>query len=363
MLLMIVLLVYCLKSVLSGALVMKNVRFWQWSGIVTCLPIFATSFCSHPLVLPMYFNLRQQSVERMNVACKQATITISIFYTIVGLCGYLPLTEAVPGDILATLPRSIVTDGIHAMFFISLTASFPLIILPCRQAINTLFFEQQKEDGTFSVSGDMPFHRHVTTTVLVVYSTMIMGVLVPDVQTVLGIMGTTTGSAICFIYPSAIHAKLRKVTFTGRIVLGVGIFLLLIRASSVSYLKEGEFQLQPVRKSIVVDELGNTEPIGRNKGSRLPELMDNGGDSRLKLNSRGLIYRPRDEEDTDTVVNKETASTKEVIQPLEAGLPSAPGREEILKELKEMKRTKTFTPLSELRPRAKAPSPAIGRGT
>ncbi|XP_067912916.1 solute carrier family 38 member 10-like isoform X3 [Heterodontus francisci] len=109
MLLMIVLLVYCLNSVLSGELVLDNVSLWQWSGIATCLPIFATSFCCHPLVLPMYFNLRGQSVERMNIACKQATITTFTFYTLIGLCGYLPLTEAVPGDILAALPPSFVT--------------------------------------------------------------------------------------------------------------------------------------------------------------------------------------------------------------------------------------------------------------
>ncbi|XP_067912914.1 putative sodium-coupled neutral amino acid transporter 10 isoform X2 [Heterodontus francisci] len=367
MLLMIVLLVYCLNSVLSGELVLDNVSLWQWSGIATCLPIFATSFCCHPLVLPMYFNLRGQSVERMNIACKQATITTFTFYTLIGLCGYLPLTEAVPGDILAALPPSFVTHGIRAIFLISLTSSFPLIILPCRQAINTLLFEQQKEDGTFSVSGDMPLHQHVTATVLIVYCTMTVGVLVPDVETVLGIMGTTMGSVICFICPSAIHAKLRKDTFTGRILLGVGIILLLIRASSISDLNAGDFHLQPVRKSIVLDESGNAKPTYRRKGPAppigpvLPELTTNGGDTQLKRTGRGLTYRPRDKEGTSSVINKKTASTKEAVLLPEVGLSPTPSKEETLKELKEMERTKAFMSLSEIGPTVTTPKPPTGR--
>ncbi|XP_041062807.1 putative sodium-coupled neutral amino acid transporter 10 isoform X2 [Carcharodon carcharias] len=363
MLLMIVLLVYCLKSMLSGDLKMEKVLLWQWSGIATSLPIFATSFCCHPLVLPIYFNLRGQSLERMNVVCKQATIITFTFYTVIGLSGYLPLPEAVPGDILAALPPSFETHGIRAIFLISLTSSFPLIILPCRQAISTLLIEQQKEDGTFSVSGDMPFHQHVTATVLLVYCTMIMGVLVPNVETVLGIMGTTMGSFICFICPSVIHARLRKDTFTGRVVLGMGVLLLLIRASSIANLNRENFHLQPVRKSIVVDESGTAELTYRNKdvptpptGLVSPELISNAGDKQFKQEGGWLIYMPGGT-GASTVVSKEAASSKEVVQLREAGSST----EERLKEWEETERRKVITPLSEIQQKAKTSNPPTGR--
>ncbi|XP_041062808.1 putative sodium-coupled neutral amino acid transporter 10 isoform X3 [Carcharodon carcharias] len=357
------LLVYCLKSMLSGDLKMEKVLLWQWSGIATSLPIFATSFCCHPLVLPIYFNLRGQSLERMNVVCKQATIITFTFYTVIGLSGYLPLPEAVPGDILAALPPSFETHGIRAIFLISLTSSFPLIILPCRQAISTLLIEQQKEDGTFSVSGDMPFHQHVTATVLLVYCTMIMGVLVPNVETVLGIMGTTMGSFICFICPSVIHARLRKDTFTGRVVLGMGVLLLLIRASSIANLNRENFHLQPVRKSIVVDESGTAELTYRNKdvptpptGLVSPELISNAGDKQFKQEGGWLIYMPGGT-GASTVVSKEAASSKEVVQLREAGSST----EERLKEWEETERRKVITPLSEIQQKAKTSNPPTGR--
>ncbi|XP_043567212.1 putative sodium-coupled neutral amino acid transporter 10 [Chiloscyllium plagiosum] len=294
-LLMIVLLLYCLNSMISGELVMEKVRFWQWPGIATTLPIFATSFCGHPLVLPMYFNLRGQSVEQMNVICKQATITTFAFYTVVGVCGYLTLVEAVPGDILAALPPSFATHGTRAIFLISLTLSFPLVILPCRQAISTLLFEQEKEDGTFSVSGDMPLCQHVITTMVIVYGTMIMGILVPDVQTVLAIIGTTMGTVICFICPSVFHAKLRKDTFTGRIVLGFGILLLLIRASSITDLNGEELQLQPIRKSRVPDESGNAKIALRSGGSAVVAMRPDHVQPVPRLPSGLKVFQPSGE--------------------------------------------------------------------
>ncbi|XP_051877464.1 putative sodium-coupled neutral amino acid transporter 10 isoform X2 [Pristis pectinata] len=263
------LVVNCLNSALSGGLLLEKVHLWHWSGIPTCLPILATSFCGHPLVLPIYFNFQGQTVDqRMQPSSKQASLLVT-FYTMVGLSGYLYSVESVPGDILAALPPSAVTDCIHAIFLMSLTSSFPLVILPCRQAINTLLFEQQKEDGTFSVSGEMPFLRHVVCTMLIVYCTMIMGVLVPDVQTVLAVMGTTMGSVICFICPSAIYAKLHKDTFRGKIIFGVGIVLLLIRTSSISDFTGTEILQQPIRKSIVAEEMRNVKLTNITKGLSL----------------------------------------------------------------------------------------------
>ncbi|XP_078095929.1 solute carrier family 38 member 10-like [Mustelus asterias] len=356
LLLIIVLLAFCLNFVLSGALVTENVRLWHWSGIATSLPIFATSFCCHPLVLPIYFNLRGQSVERMNSVFKQATIITFIFYTVVGLCGYLPLTEAVPGDILAALPPNFVTHGMRAIFFISLALSFPLVILPCRQAISTLLIEQQKEDGTFSVSGDMPFHQHVAATVLIVYCTMSLGVLVPNVETVLGIMGTTMGSFICFIFPSVIHAKLQKHTFTGRVVLGVGILLLLIRASSIINLNGEKFNLQPVRKTLAADESGIAKPAFRDKGPVLPEWMNDDGERQLNRKGRGLIQSPG-ETSASPVVNREAADTEEAVQLRDAGSST----EERFKELRETERRKMLKILSEIRQKAKLSKPPTGR--
>uniref|UniRef100_A0A4W3JTW5 Putative sodium-coupled neutral amino acid transporter 10 n=1 Tax=Callorhinchus milii TaxID=7868 RepID=A0A4W3JTW5_CALMI len=174
------LLARCLDTVSSGRLATPQIRLWHWSGITTCLPIFGSMFICQPQVLPMYFSLKERSVERMELAFKQAITISCTFYTIVGLCGYIPLPQTVPGNILATLPSTTAIDYVRLMFLFSMVMSFPLVVLPCRQAINTLLFEQQREDGTFSVSGDMPRQRHVIVTVLVVFSTMTVGALVQD---------------------------------------------------------------------------------------------------------------------------------------------------------------------------------------
>eukprot|EP00062_Callorhinchus_milii_P020197 gi/632975578/ref/XP_007904306.1/ PREDICTED: putative sodium-coupled neutral amino acid transporter 10 isoform X1 [Callorhinchus milii] len=322
------LLARCLDTVSSGRLATPQIRLWHWSGITTCLPIFGSMFICQPQVLPMYFSLKERSVERMELAFKQAITISCTFYTIVGLCGYIPLPQTVPGNILATLPSTTAIDYVRLMFLFSMVMSFPLVVLPCRQAINTLLFEQQREDGTFSVSGDMPRQRHVIVTVLVVFSTMTVGALVQDVETVFGVIGTTAGSIISLICPPIIHAKLHRYTSAGRVILGVGIFLLLIRVSSVTVLEGVEIHGKPVRKSITSDVLTHNHTKHSVREQVLPVLVSNDEGRQMRPNEGGPTYKQGEKKEPSHTVtgDSETAMLRE------AGLATSPSKGENLRK-------------------------------
>lgn len=226
-----------------------NVYWWRVSGVTQCLPIFSMALSCQMQIFEVYESLPNQTIEKMNHIVKYATGICTLVYICVGFFGYVAFyDQAFAGNVLLSLSPSLASDIICMGFVLSVAVSFPLVVFPCRASLYSLLYHRvsasEEIDERFRVMDSdnisflqpliqshsetthyIPEHRFKYITISIVLVALVIGIFIPSIELIIGLVGSTIGVAICIMFPASVFIKINKKNSTERLSAQVTFFI------------------------------------------------------------------------------------------------------------------------------------------
>ncbi|XP_030388078.1 putative sodium-coupled neutral amino acid transporter 10 isoform X2 [Scaptodrosophila lebanonensis] len=190
-----------------------KVVYWEPAGVLQCLPIFSMALSCQMQLFEVFESINNQSLEKLNGIVTNATWICTLVYIAVGFFGYVAFcTHNFSGNILVNLSPSFGSDIIKIGFVLSIAFSFPLVIFPCRASIYSLLYRKGHVDATNYI----PEQRFRAITLFIVGFSLCIALVIPSVELIIGLVGSTIGVAICIMFPASSFRKIIKKESTER---------------------------------------------------------------------------------------------------------------------------------------------------
>lgn len=218
-----------------------NVNYWRPAGILQCLPIFSMALFCQTQLFEIYETIPNASLEKMNDVVRGALNICTLVYMCVGLFGYIAFcTQSFTGNILLSFEPSVTSELIKLGFVFSLAFSFPLVIFPCRASLNSLLFRRvHTHEPSINYLSESRFR---CLTIAIVSISLTIGILVPNIEFVLGIVGSTIGVMICLIFPAvffiSINSKNTNERLVAQSILIIGVWIVVLGTYANLYAME-----------------------------------------------------------------------------------------------------------------------------
>ncbi|XP_071451194.1 putative sodium-coupled neutral amino acid transporter 10 [Hetaerina americana] len=228
---------------------LQYVNLWRPAGILQCIPIFAMALSCQTQVFEIYETLPDPSPSKMNEVVRAAVNICTGVYVCMGFFGYVAVcrppsspvisdvgldpSPTLTGNILMSFPSSFTMQAIKLFFVASVACSFPLVIFPCRASLHSLLFRRAPHHETgMGVSGGgggsvaastasllppgggggqvierIPERRFRLLTISLVAGSLAVAFALPDIELVLGLVGSSIGTITCLLLPALCFLK------------------------------------------------------------------------------------------------------------------------------------------------------------
>nr|XP_058957878.1 putative sodium-coupled neutral amino acid transporter 10 isoform X1 [Pocillopora verrucosa] len=218
-----------LPKIMEGSW-LYDLNYWRPEKLLHYLPIFALAFTCQTQLFALYETLPEPSVKKMEGVVNTGINIVASVYFLVGFFGYVSFySVGVKGDMLTNYGNTFISQIIKLGFVMSVIVSFPLMVYPLRASLHSLIFQQQSGSSENLPGGAnfIPQDRFTYLTLAIISSTLMLGILFPQIEFVLALTGATMGTLIAFVFPSTmfLHVVTEKTSarFVAKVVFGLGV--------------------------------------------------------------------------------------------------------------------------------------------
>lgn len=179
-------------------------------GSVYTVTLLIAAFACHNTALPVYDELRDRSIQRMNRAVAGAIAIAFVLYETIGLFGYLQFADDTRDNILLNFSPDYVSaiPSIRVPLLVGRTCmalalllTTPVAMWPFRSCLLSVIL-RVKNNGVQTPSHAATTKEYVLTTIASQMLILLCSVFVPSVKIPLSIVGSVSGSLLIFIMPS-----------------------------------------------------------------------------------------------------------------------------------------------------------------
>eukprot|EP00951_Prasinocladus_malaysianus_P041296 scaffold485644_cov52-Prasinocladus_malaysianus.AAC.1 len=138
----------------------KPVTYWDMDGVLISIPVVLYAFTSHTVLFAVYSTMRTSSVSRMQNVVSKSLTGCAMVYIIVGIGGYMAFRQRTAGDVLRNLGGSS-TTGLRSLYERALRLGYGLAVLGCIPMV-MLPLQHTLLPIIFPVAARLPYASYLT---------------------------------------------------------------------------------------------------------------------------------------------------------------------------------------------------------
>jgi len=195
------------------------------------LPIFVYSYTAHQNFGLLLNELKGPSPRRVRQTLTAATGLALLSYLLLAQAAYYAYGAALQHDLLSSFPASRLSTCLRAAMSLLVTFTYPLQAHPARACLLALWPDTNSSNSSSGSDrknkGQLLSFRYTCVTLLFLFSSLLLALLIHDLSLVLEIVGATGSTTVSYLLPGLTYfllhpwSHLRRRLAVAQVVVGM----------------------------------------------------------------------------------------------------------------------------------------------